>query len=50
MIQASRTPPEDDLLAVPPVLAETFTFSVDGKSYDHSGKYEEFCPFEYSNE
>ena len=30
--------------------AETFTFSLDGKSYDHSGKYEEFCPFEYSNE
>ena len=30
--------------------AETFTFSVDGKPYDHSGKYGEFCPFEYSNE
>ena len=29
--------------------AETFTFEVGGKSYDHSGKYGEFCPFEYSN-
>ena len=30
--------------------AETFTFEIDGKSYDYSGKYGEFCPFEYSNE
>jgi len=30
--------------------AATFTFEVGGKSYDHSGKYGEFCPFEYSNE
>jgi len=29
--------------------AATFTFEVGGKSYDHSGRYGEFCPFEYSN-
>ncbi len=29
--------------------AATFTFEVGGKSYDHSGKCGEFCPFEYSN-
>jgi len=29
--------------------ADTFTFVVGGKSYDYSGKYGEFCPFEYSN-
>jgi len=23
--------------------------SLDGKSYDYSEKYREFCPFEYSN-
>ena len=27
-----------------------FTFQVGGSSYDHSGKYGEFCPFEYSNQ
>ena len=27
-----------------------FTFEVGGRSYDYSGKYGEFCPFEYSNE
>ena len=35
---------EDELCS-----AETFTFEVGGKSYDYSGKYGEFCPFEYSN-
>ena len=30
--------------------ATTFTFEVGGKSYDHSGKYGEFCPFDYSNQ
>ena len=30
--------------------AETFTFEIDGKSYDYSGRYGEFCPYEYSNE
>ena len=29
--------------------AETFTFEVGGKSYNYSGKYGEFCPFDYSN-
>ena len=35
---------EDELCS-----AETFTFEVGGNSYDYSGKYGEFCPFEYSN-
>ena len=30
--------------------AERFTFEVGGRSYDYSGKYGEFCPFEYSND
>ncbi len=30
--------------------AETFTFEIDGKSYDYSGRYGEFCPYKYSNE
>jgi len=30
--------------------AETFTFEIGGKSYDYSGRYGEFCPFDYSNE
>ena len=29
--------------------AKTFTFEVGGKSYNYSGKYGEFCPFDYSN-
>ena len=29
--------------------ADRFTFEVGGKSYDYSGKYGEFCAFEYSN-
>ncbi|NQW24597.1 MAG: DUF1326 domain-containing protein [SAR202 cluster bacterium] len=30
--------------------AERFTFEIAGRSYDHSGKYGEFCPFEYSSD
>ena len=29
---------------------EHFIFELGGRSYDHSGKYGEFCPFEYTNE
>lgn len=28
---------------------DRFTFEVGGRSYDYSGKYGEFCPFEYSS-
>ena len=30
--------------------ADRFTFEVGGRSYDYSGKYGEFCPFEYSSD
>jgi len=30
--------------------AERFKFEVAGRSYDYSGKYGEFCPFEYSGD
>ena len=29
---------------------ERFTFSLDGRNYDYSGKYGEFCPFDYSSD
>ena len=30
--------------------ADHFTFTLNGRSFDYSGKYGEFCPFEYSND